>query len=887
MGSRRHISRKDMSASAFTPKPKPNILQTRPFSNGKHARSSELPKPNILQTRPFSDPAQKSSGAEKQPPTPEALEKASAFGYNVASIPSFAPSEAAPIQAKLTIGEPGDKYEQEADAVAAQVVSQINTPQPQETPANETVQPHQDNQQKISPKPIVQRQNAEGGISASPEIESSIEGARGSGEPLADSIREQMEGAFGADFGGVKVHTDATSDQLNQSIQAKAFTTGQDIFFRSGTYDPGSQGGQELIAHELTHVVQQTGSIQRFEANEHKEMGDQGSADNKGNAQKIKLGKAPDQLEVTFGDITAMAGDFFGSVQEIHNLAEVPGDGKSQAGTMDEIKYVLYVKVRKTQQDKDYGEAVIKAVTGRYYSLAGNNVTHFTNPDAGDDKLSFEEKANKRKDGKTINNAGSYRENHLSAIEEAVKAGKEGTPLDNAMLYEAFASHFLTDAHSSGHLRTERQGIKDWWDKRIPMFWLNLKWWMAESIAKHLNDNSNIAGIATVQILWEQARQTLDQVVSGKGIPDLTFGDAISGALHDIDNEEGVMAQVGDEVVKLVGDGQILDNKDRALVVGVDTAKKAHAGVKASLKDVHDAYAAGKGGESDGKKVAASLKLADGLFRAEQLWPKALPDSDPAQTNKTINWQVNTAEELFKDPRMKQALAHFANEKADTLGAEISLDPPLKEEKTKAMKESVLDQLKSGPDRVVTVFREIINYTPGSATGELGGVGGHDTDDNAVEYWDEAKKKNAMPTLTLLQRKKLLKDVLDGVTIGEENQMVLDLLTSNDSQVKATVDHVGWRRVWDKLWGDDCKKFIRHCGPIYWKSESFNSKKLEVQYLADGRTNDIAQETIIIILRTCTPDEVRAIDDQVGGWSGLAFDLTGQWDTEFKQMKAK
>nr|MCM0593799.1 DUF4157 domain-containing protein [Gloeotrichia echinulata DEX184] len=65
--------------------------------------------------------------------------------------------------------------------------------------------------------------------------------------------------AFGADFSGVKVHTDGQSDQLNRSIQARAFTTGQDVFFRQGEYNPGSRGGQELIAHELTHVVQQNG----------------------------------------------------------------------------------------------------------------------------------------------------------------------------------------------------------------------------------------------------------------------------------------------------------------------------------------------------------------------------------------------------------------------------------------------------------------------------------------------------------------------------------------------------------------------------------------------------------------------------------------------------
>jgi hypothetical protein len=69
-----------------------------------------------------------------------------------------------------------------------------------------------------------------------------------------------MGQVMGADFSGVKVHTDTQSDQLNQSIQARAFTTKQDIFFRKGAYDPSSPGGQELIAHELTHVMQQNGS---------------------------------------------------------------------------------------------------------------------------------------------------------------------------------------------------------------------------------------------------------------------------------------------------------------------------------------------------------------------------------------------------------------------------------------------------------------------------------------------------------------------------------------------------------------------------------------------------------------------------------------------------
>jgi hypothetical protein len=223
-------------------------------------------------------------------------------------------------QAKLTIGQPGDFYEQQADSVAQQVMQriaqsgnrqsiqrqevpeeeeqlqmkplEINTLQRQEMPEEEeqlqmksleinTLQrqevPEEEEQLQMKPdsstlqrqevpqeeeqlqmKPMVQRQGG-GGMAATSDLETSINQARGGGQPLADDIREPMEQAFGADFSGVKVHTDTQSDQLNRSIQARAFTTGQDVFFRQGEYNPGSRGGQELLAHELTHVVQQNG----------------------------------------------------------------------------------------------------------------------------------------------------------------------------------------------------------------------------------------------------------------------------------------------------------------------------------------------------------------------------------------------------------------------------------------------------------------------------------------------------------------------------------------------------------------------------------------------------------------------------------------------------
>ena len=111
----------------------------------------------------------------------------------------------------------------------------------------------------------IQRESFEQGGDVGGDIESSIESARGGGQAIDGGVRGKLEGAFGADFSDVRVHTDSQSDALNKSIQAKAFTTGSDIFFSKGAYNPGSQSGQELLGHELTHVVQQGAAVQKKE----------------------------------------------------------------------------------------------------------------------------------------------------------------------------------------------------------------------------------------------------------------------------------------------------------------------------------------------------------------------------------------------------------------------------------------------------------------------------------------------------------------------------------------------------------------------------------------------------------------------------------------------
>jgi hypothetical protein len=159
------------------------------------------------------------------------------------------------IQPKLAIGAVGDKYEREADRVASQVVNQINTSE------NQTIQREEMSSDEALRMQAVMQHDSQGeAMATTPALETSINQAKGSGQPLPSTILQPMQKAFGADFRGVRVHADAQSDRLNQSIQAKAFTTGQNIFFKHGEYNPGNQQGQELLAHELTHVVQQNGN---------------------------------------------------------------------------------------------------------------------------------------------------------------------------------------------------------------------------------------------------------------------------------------------------------------------------------------------------------------------------------------------------------------------------------------------------------------------------------------------------------------------------------------------------------------------------------------------------------------------------------------------------
>lgn len=225
------------------------------------------------------------------------------------------------VQPKLTVNQPNDKFEQEADAVADKVVQRMSEPsaiqaQPATAPAPQTITTvpttpakpavsqellqkkeetegkEKEDEEVVQRKPIfdsmadppedriqrkpifdsmavpqdesVQRkENGPAPESSNDGLQQRLQNTKGGGQPLPSETRSAMESSIGADFSGVRVHTGNEAASLSKDLGAQAFTHGNDIYFNEGKYAPSDKSGQHLLAHELTHTVQQGAAVQR------------------------------------------------------------------------------------------------------------------------------------------------------------------------------------------------------------------------------------------------------------------------------------------------------------------------------------------------------------------------------------------------------------------------------------------------------------------------------------------------------------------------------------------------------------------------------------------------------------------------------------------------
>ena len=178
----------------------------------------------------------------------------------------------ATIQTKLRIGQPNDKYEQEADRVADRVM-RMPEPSVQRQLENEEEETLQAKSLGSQITPLIQRQIVDeepeeeelqakelpGRTSLiAPQIQGQIGNLHNDGEPLPRSERAFFESRIGVDFSDVRIHRSVRAAESARNLNARAFTLGRNIVFGSGQYRPGSLVGKRLLAHELTHVVQQS-----------------------------------------------------------------------------------------------------------------------------------------------------------------------------------------------------------------------------------------------------------------------------------------------------------------------------------------------------------------------------------------------------------------------------------------------------------------------------------------------------------------------------------------------------------------------------------------------------------------------------------------------------
>ena len=198
-------------------------------------------------------------GREKQSPM-------SGFGMNNFGAISILPSSPTRVQPKLKINTPRDRYEQEADRVAEQVMRM-----PEQTVQRKCASCGKEEEIQRSTIGNIQRKCAKceeeemiqmksqdhSGNMVSSTLMNQIQSTRGQGQAMDVNTRSFMEPRFGMDFSGVRIHADKQAAQMSQGINARAFTVGSDIYFNQGAYTPGTTDGKRLLAHELTHVVQQ------------------------------------------------------------------------------------------------------------------------------------------------------------------------------------------------------------------------------------------------------------------------------------------------------------------------------------------------------------------------------------------------------------------------------------------------------------------------------------------------------------------------------------------------------------------------------------------------------------------------------------------------------
>jgi hypothetical protein len=477
------------------------------------------------------------------------------------------------------------------------------------------------------------------------------------GEPLSTPARF---GRFTHAFGSVQVHHDAEAAASAQAFATPAYAFGAHVVLAR----PPEAMPHDVLAHELGHVASSNaaepaspqrigrrdspaelaaatvvrggvpaavrtmpGTVHRFGSEEHRSLG----ADASVNAlTDVDISNTATPEYLTYGEMVALAGDYFGSLDEIRNLA-------ATAGGRDRIRWT---KWKALDQYKGVAEPALpetkkKEVNDQYFELAAKNISHFSAGGTASATYGAQHE---------LALAAGFMEGYNASL--AVGGGPRAPDTAPAMTQEAFAQHFLSDMFAAGHVRTERAAIKAWYDAHMPNSTEQFITYMGHYMHAYFVREHPI-GDFFGKVPSESDIKTSIKQIGGKALDAFSLGDIVSLGWHDQDNAGLDVVSDVDERGAGPGGQKWVDVGDNHLASSPKTRAMAVAAMKASIADVNAAIAAGKkAGQSavpvstpGGGGPSAALQAAIAGLKPYQAL-RYIPRVDPSSTtNLPMLWQ--------------------------------------------------------------------------------------------------------------------------------------------------------------------------------------------------------------------------------------------------------
>lgn len=398
----------------------------------------------------------------------------------------------------------------------------------------------------------------------------------------------------------------------NQAVQRLILQRGGEGPFEM---EFGNRHNSRVLAHQARETrAPDDSTVQRFGSGEHVEIGNRALP----GEEVLIAGYGM----VSYGEMIAMAGDYFGSLGQMEIIAQSHGRFGQQ-----QIEYARWL-VNPTRPKPQVGEDVVKIVDDRYNMLAAKNETHFSTGSAAGSS-----------------NREMYIQQHSEAMATAYRQGLfPGSAITpHWAAQEAFSAHYLTDAFSAGHIRTPRGQVQTHWRGLYPNFKNDLVRTISCYMANHINDNDWVGWVASVNKIAKGVAEKIREM-GGSKLDSFSIEDLVSKVLHDIDNEGLDVTSAASENAsgetqwRAVGDGFLYPNYSSE--ASERTQRMVEEAVRLSYEEAQQALRVG-GGSSPGVSLTDLTNPAN--FQALPL----IPSEDLlSPDNQQFDWQVDSIETL-------------------------------------------------------------------------------------------------------------------------------------------------------------------------------------------------------------------------------------------------